>query len=227
MGGDDCRVWIPGRCCPGRWRDGAGDLVAVGALPWPDAGQHGTAAGRRDGGRSGAGAAGEGCAGAAWGVALAQLADYHACWGDVAWVVCANWLDRASIFVAGTGVWRAIGWVRGGACDSVCHCRAYGAGVAAGGWRDERGVAASWDRVIRAGVGAATSLPPLIAQQDFAPEQTVRAVALVTACSQACYAFAPAAFGALRDLAPNASIGSYLFVAAALVQLSAAGVVLL
>jgi len=77
-------------------------------------------------------------------------------------------------------------------------------------------------------LGNATSLPPLIVQQDFAPADTARAVALVTACSQACYAFAPAAFGALRDLkmAPGSG-GAGLFITAALVQLAAAGTVLL
>jgi hypothetical protein len=54
------------------------------------------------------------------------------------------------------------------------------------------------------GLGNATSLPPLIAQQDFAPAETARVVALVTACSQAAYAFAPAAFGALREVLPAA-----------------------
>jgi hypothetical protein len=34
------------------------------------------------------------------------------------------------------------------------------------------------------GLGNATSLPPLIAQADFAPADTARAVALVTACSR-------------------------------------------
>lgn len=82
------------------------------------------------------------------------------------------------------------------------------------------------------GLGNATSLPPLIVQQDFAPADTARAVALVTACSQACYAFAPAAFGTLRDLSAVAgtapgSTATLLFITAALVQLAAAGVVLL
>jgi MFS family permease len=77
------------------------------------------------------------------------------------------------------------------------------------------------------GLGNATSLPPLIVQQDFAPADTARAVALVTACSQACYAFAPAAFGALRDLSATAGASAddgapLLFVAAALVQFAAA-----
>ncbi len=78
------------------------------------------------------------------------------------------------------------------------------------------------------GLGNATSLPPLIVQQDFSPADTARAVALVTACSQAVYAFAPAAFGALRDLGAAAGgAAPLLFVAAALVQLAAAGTLLL
>jgi len=78
------------------------------------------------------------------------------------------------------------------------------------------------------GLGNATSLPPLIVQQDFAPADTARAVALVTACSQAVYAFAPAAFGAVRDLGAVAGgAAPLLFVAAALVQLTAAGTLLL
>ncbi|MBL6076717.1 MFS transporter [Belnapia sp. T18] len=71
------------------------------------------------------------------------------------------------------------------------------------------------------GLGNATSLPPLIAQQDFAAADTARAVALVTACSQAAYAFAPAAFGLLRTIAEP-----WLFLAAAAIQAAAAAVVL-
>lgn len=76
------------------------------------------------------------------------------------------------------------------------------------------------------GLGNTTSLPPLIAQQDFAAAETGRVVALVTACSQACYAFAPLAFGALRDLLPPApglpgGHAPALFALAAAVQLAA------
>jgi hypothetical protein len=72
------------------------------------------------------------------------------------------------------------------------------------------------------GLGNATSLPPMIAQSDFAPADTARIVALVTASSQAAYAFAPAAFGLLRE-----GFGAEaLFLAAALVQLAAAGALL-
>jgi len=48
------------------------------------------------------------------------------------------------------------------------------------------------------GIGNATTLPPLIAQQDFAEADVGRAVALIVASGQATYAFAPAAFGVLR-----------------------------
>ena len=76
-------------------------------------------------------------------------------------------------------------------------------------------------------LGNATSLPPLIVQQDFAPADTARAVALVTACSQAAYAFAPAAFGVLCDGGGVSGAGApLLFTAAALIQLAAAGTLL-
>lgn len=79
------------------------------------------------------------------------------------------------------------------------------------------------------GLGNVTSLPPLIAQVEFRPADMARVVALVTATSQAGYAFAPAAFGLLRDLGATGlsiSEGVLLFAAAALVQLASAGVVL-
>jgi len=59
------------------------------------------------------------------------------------------------------------------------------------------------------GIGNATSLPPLIAQQDFAESDVPRVVGLVVATGQAAYAFAPAAFGLLREMDAAA-----LFVAA-------------
>ncbi|MES2710044.1 MAG: MFS transporter [Pseudomonadota bacterium] len=71
------------------------------------------------------------------------------------------------------------------------------------------------------GLGNATSLSPMIAQRDFTPADTARTVALVTACSQAAYAFAPAAFGLLRALEPH-----WFFVATALMQAVAAVVIL-
>ena len=47
------------------------------------------------------------------------------------------------------------------------------------------------------GIGNATSLPPLIAQAEFAAADVQRVVALIVALAQATYAFAPALFGAL------------------------------
>jgi hypothetical protein len=73
------------------------------------------------------------------------------------------------------------------------------------------------------GLGNATSLPPLIAQQDFAAVETARVVALVTACSQAAYAFAPAGFGLLRGGAAGENgIAPWLFAVAAAAQVLAA-----
>lgn len=67
------------------------------------------------------------------------------------------------------------------------------------------------------GIGNATSLTPLIAQQDFAERDVARVVAWVVAVGQAGYAFAPALFGLLREVDPLA-----LFLAAALCQAAAA-----
>ena len=78
------------------------------------------------------------------------------------------------------------------------------------------------------GLGNVTSLPPLIAQTEFPPVDVQRVVALVTAVSQASYAFAPAAFGVLRALGQGMGLASYagsaplLFGAAAVIQLAAA-----
>jgi len=83
------------------------------------------------------------------------------------------------------------------------------------------------------GLGNVTSLPPLIAQTEFAPADVPRVVALVTAISQASFAFAPAAFGALRDLGQTIGLASHaggaplLFGAAAVIQIAAAGAAML
>ncbi len=74
-----------------------------------------------------------------------------------------------------------------------------------------------------AGIGNATSLPPLIAQSEFAPDVASRAVPLMIALAQASFAFAPAVFGLLRELGPRSGAAvpdaaSCLFVAAALLQ---------
>ena len=72
-----------------------------------------------------------------------------------------------------------------------------------------------------AGIGNVTSLPPLIAQVEFVRADAARVVPLIVAIGQATYAFAPAAFGALRSGEPAvaaASPGSTLFIVAAAVQ---------
>ena len=73
------------------------------------------------------------------------------------------------------------------------------------------------------GIGNATSLPPLIAQVEFAKDDVPRVVPLIIAIAQASYAFAPAAFGLIRQFALQAAAASggaaaCVFVAAALVQ---------
>jgi hypothetical protein len=74
-----------------------------------------------------------------------------------------------------------------------------------------------------AGIGNATSLPPLIAQVEFVKDDVPRVVALIVAVAQGFYAFAPAAFGLVRELAPHAAATSagaapVLFAGAAFVQ---------
>jgi MFS family permease len=78
-----------------------------------------------------------------------------------------------------------------------------------------------------AGIGNVTSLSPLIAQVEFAPADVPRAIALATAISQATFAFAPAAFGFVREWAGSgdASVGANVpafFVVAAALQAVAA-----
>jgi hypothetical protein len=83
--------------------------------------------------------------------------------------------------------------------------------------------------LLGAGIGYATSLPPLIAQVEFSPNDVSRAVPLIVAIAQASYAFAPAAFGLLREFAPGATTEGAtpaLFIAAAMIQLMAIGALL-
>jgi hypothetical protein len=69
------------------------------------------------------------------------------------------------------------------------------------------------------GIGNATSLPPLIAQVEFAKDEVQRVISLIVAVAQATYAFAPAFFGALlasgSPQSPNATV---FFAAVAVVQ---------
>jgi MFS family permease len=83
---------------------------------------------------------------------------------------------------------------------------------------------AVWAGVILfgSGIGNATSLPPLIAQAEFAREEAARVVPLIVALSQGAYAFAPAAFGALRTLLQPFGLALPGFLAAAaMLQLAA------
>jgi MFS family permease len=52
------------------------------------------------------------------------------------------------------------------------------------------------------GFGNATSLPPLIAQVEFARRDVPRAVALIVAVAQGSFAFAPAVFSLIREITP-------------------------
>jgi hypothetical protein len=56
-----------------------------------------------------------------------------------------------------------------------------------------------------AGFGNGTWLPPLIAQVEFIADEVPRVVALIVAVSQGAYAFAPVAFGMIREFAPPAA----------------------
>jgi hypothetical protein len=74
------------------------------------------------------------------------------------------------------------------------------------------------------GIGNATSMPPLIAQTEFAKAEVVRVVALMTAVAQASFAFAPAVFGMIRDASALGGTAAVpvLFLTAALFQGAAA-----
>jgi hypothetical protein len=87
-------------------------------------------------------------------------------------------------------------------------------------------VALLWLGVILfgAGIGNANSLPPLIAQVEFAWDDVARVVPLIVATSQAAYAFAPALFGLLREVGTQSAAASAtpaVFLAAAAFQLMA------
>ena len=69
------------------------------------------------------------------------------------------------------------------------------------------------------GIGNATSLPPLIAQQAFNPTLAKRVVPLIVAISQASYAFAPMAMGWIRA---TGSTTPFFYALIAVIQLMAA-----
>jgi hypothetical protein len=73
------------------------------------------------------------------------------------------------------------------------------------------------------GIGNTTSLPPLIAQVEFAKDDVSRVVPLIVAISQGIYAFAPALFGFIRTFtsqwsSTSAGAAPWLFIAAASIQ---------
>ena len=81
------------------------------------------------------------------------------------------------------------------------------------------------------GIGNATSLPPLIAQVEFAEDDVPRVIALIVGIAQAAYAFAPAAFGVLLALSVGDDVrfgrGTDIFFATAvLCQCAAMGALL-
>jgi hypothetical protein len=83
-----------------------------------------------------------------------------------------------------------------------------------------------------AGFGNATSLPPLIAQSEFAEDDVPRVVALIVGIAQSAYAFAPAAFGLVREFAATApdmadAAAPAVFIAAAGAQTLAIGAFLI
>lgn len=65
------------------------------------------------------------------------------------------------------------------------------------------------------GIGNATSLPPLIAQTEFARDDALRVVPLIMAVSQGAYAFAPAVFGVLRSVSGETDRSMFWFLAVA------------
>lgn len=127
-----------------------------------------------------------------------------------------------------------VGWLMPAAADRrLVACASYGAQLAgslvfilsagAGGRWLFLGIV-----LFGLGIGNATSLPPLIAQQEFSPAEVSRVVPLIVAIGQAGYAFAPAAFGLLRTGSTAGVTGSAtLFLCAATIQVAAIGCLLL
>tara|TARA_R110000787_G_scaffold16622_72_gene52026 strand:- start:9174 stop:10403 length:1230 start_codon:yes stop_codon:yes gene_type:complete len=68
---------------------------------------------------------------------------------------------------------------------------------------DSTGLAICGVVLFGAGIGNATSLPPLIAQSEFPAAEVQRVVSLIVATGQACYAFAPAVYGLIRTIGTN------------------------
>ena len=113
-----------------------------------------------------------------------------------------------------------VGWLMPASADRrMVACLAYGVQIAGSlvlmlaadhMW-------AGWVGVLLfgSGIGNATSLPPLIAQTEFAREDALRVVPLIVALSQGAYAFAPAVFGVLRSVSGEADRSMFWFLAVA------------
>lgn len=109
--------------------------------------------------------------------------------------------------------------------------QALGAAILWGAWGGQVWLIVLGVALFGAGIGNATSLPPAIAQADFAEADVSRVVGLIVAIAQAAYAFAPAVFGILLYAGqPGPSLdgghGWRLFAAAMAVQIAAAAVLL-
>ncbi|MBL8702075.1 MAG: MFS transporter [Alphaproteobacteria bacterium] len=117
-----------------------------------------------------------------------------------------------------------VGWVMTPATDRrlvACVCYAVQiAGLAALLAAGNRDVSLMLAGIVLfgSGIGNATSLPPLIAQSEFARDEVARVVSLIVAIAQSAYAFAPAAFGLILAAAPYAGGTPLYFGAAALIQ---------
>jgi len=97
-------------------------------------------------------------------------------------------------------------------CLQACGCAAF---VASGGTNIPLLLAGVV--LVGAGIGNTTSLPPLIAQAEYADRDVLRVVAWITSLSQASYAFSPAVFGVLRGIAgPSDAVAAVFVVAAAI-----------
>ena len=118
----------------------------------------------------------------------------------------------------------------------LAACAAYlvqmiGALVLAGAGEQSVGFILLGVLLFGSGIGNATSLPPLIAQVEFARDDVPRVIALIVGIAQAAYAFAPAAFGVLLALWSGDDVRfgrgtGVFFVTAAILQCAAIGALL-
>jgi Major Facilitator Superfamily len=135
--------------------------------------------------------------------------------------------DRAGVamgIAAGLGIAgrTLVGWLMPpGANRRVIACASYGVQVAGSvlaalAYGSSTSVLLLGVCLFGVGIGNATSLPPMIAQTEFARGDVQRIVSLAVAIAQATYAFAPGTFGVVRSIDTPVMFG-----AAAVVQLAA------